>query len=353
MHIHHLSHIDLDGYGCQLVSSEIYKNIATKMFFYNANYGKEVMARIEHIIKNIKQNKENKAHIIISDLNLTLSECQSLKDEIFELNLNGYSVSFELLDHHKSGAECAAKYEWYVLDTTRCATKIVYDTLSARYEVLDLTKSWLSPMVDMINSVDLWCENSYAFEFGKVAMRIIAECREFSRFMFDDDDRGYKLHLLKESSKILGLNNNYIELDNSILGIKKRYLGGELNSDSIDNLISNFQNKLLSKRAESSLVYCDGYRGFLSYGLGSISVVANLFLKTNCDFDFFIDVNTRGNVSLRANNKCDVSAIASKYFEGGGHFNASGGKIEGFKESFLYDDIKVMIEEIFKGDKYE
>ena len=44
MQIHHLSHIDLDGYGCQLVSYEFFsKN--TNVYFYNANYGKEVLIK--------------------------------------------------------------------------------------------------------------------------------------------------------------------------------------------------------------------------------------------------------------------------------------------------------------------
>ncbi|RDU61436.1 phosphoesterase, partial [Helicobacter sp. MIT 14-3879] len=35
MKVFHLSHIDLDGYGCQLVSREFFQDIV----FYNANYG--------------------------------------------------------------------------------------------------------------------------------------------------------------------------------------------------------------------------------------------------------------------------------------------------------------------------
>ena len=48
MQLYHLSHIDLDGYGCQMVSKEIYTNAfsvdSLAMYFYNANYGKEVGA---------------------------------------------------------------------------------------------------------------------------------------------------------------------------------------------------------------------------------------------------------------------------------------------------------------------
>ena len=162
MNLYHLSHIDLDGYGCQLVSSEFYKTRASKIFFYNANYGKEVLARLEQIVRDIKNNKEE-SHILISDLNLTMSECDELKKEILELNLSGYQVSYELLDHHKSGQECANKYEWYVLDTKRCATKIVYDTLLGRFGLDESVRKWLEPMVEMINSIDLWNFFSYFF----------------------------------------------------------------------------------------------------------------------------------------------------------------------------------------------
>ena len=352
MNLYHLSHIDLDGYGCQLVSSEFYKTRASKIFFYNANYGKEVLARLEQIVRDIKNNKKE-SHILISDLNLTMSECDELKKEILELNLSGYQVSYELLDHHKSGQECANKYEWYVLDTKRCATKIVYDTLLGRFGLDESVRKWLEPMVEMINSIDLWNEEGFAFEFGKVAMRLIVECKELNRFMFDDEDRAYKLSLLRESSRFLGEERGHILLDNAILEMKKCYLNGSLLSDTLDNLISHFQNKLLGQKASECTLYCGEYRGFLSYGVGNISVLANLFLKTHTEFDFFLDVNARGNVSLRANGNCDVSVIAKKFFNGGGHFNASGGKIDNFKESFIYADIKEAIEQIFRGENDE
>ncbi|TLD82666.1 3',5'-cyclic-nucleotide phosphodiesterase [Helicobacter sp. MIT 11-5569] len=352
MQVYHLSHIDLDGYGCQMVSQEIYKNAFENpiLYFYNANYGKEVIARLEQIYKQIKlQDTGSKAHILVSDLNLTLEECQKLSQSVLELNLEGFQVSFELLDHHKSGQECAQKYDWYVLDTKRCATKIVYDTLLERYGLCDSIKVWLEPMVDMINSIDLWLENTTFFEFGKVAMRLIVEAKELNRFMFDDTDREYKLELLRNSAQFLKENNGHILLDNAILEMKKCFLKGSLLSDTLDNLVSYYQCELLRQKAESCSVYWGQYRGFLSYSIGNISVLANLFLKHNTQFDFFMDISTRGNVSLRANNACDVSLLAQKCFNGGGHPNASGGKIDGFKESFVYADIKANIQDILES----
>ncbi|PZT48810.1 phosphoesterase [Helicobacter valdiviensis] len=349
MNFYHLSHIDLDGYGCQLVSREFFKE--HNLFFYNANYGKEVMARLEQIFRAIKADIKVESYILISDLNLTLSECEELKKAVLELNLAGGKVNYELLDHHKSGAECASKYEWYYLDTKRCATKIVYETFLERFSLEDTTKAWLEPMVEMINSIDLWQEQEKYFEFGKVAMRLIVEAKELNRFMFDDADRAYKIELLQKSAKFLKEARGYIMLDNAILALKKEFLGGDLNSESLDNLASNYQVALLEQQKERCSVYCGKFRGFLSYSIGNISVLANLFLKKNPDFDFFMDVSARGNVSLRANNACDVSAISQKYFNGGGHLNASGGKIEGFKESFVYEDIKEAIKEIFIGEE--
>ncbi|TLD89203.1 3',5'-cyclic-nucleotide phosphodiesterase [Helicobacter sp. MIT 05-5294] len=358
MQLYHLSHIDLDGYGCQMVSREIYSQAfesAVSFYFYNANYGKEVGARLEQIYRQIKQNgiTKDKTHILISDLNLTLDECKSLAQSVLELNLSGFQITFEVLDHHKSGQECAQAYEWYYLDTKRCATKIVYETLLARFGLCGSTQEWLKPMVEMINSIDLWQEGGFGFEFGKVAMRLIVECKELNRFMFDDEDRNYKLALLKESAKFLSQPKGEIALDNAILEMKKCFLGGSLTSDTLDNLASNFQCNLLAQKSEKCSVIYEEYRGFLSYSIGNISVLANLFLKNNPQFDFFMDISARGNVSLRANHQCDVSQLARKFFNGGGHTNASGGKIDGFKESFIYEDIKESVQTILKGEEYE
>ncbi len=68
MKLYHLSHIDLDGYGCQYLTNLCFK----EKNFYNANYGSEVSARINEIIENIKDEKDDNKErlILITDLNL-------------------------------------------------------------------------------------------------------------------------------------------------------------------------------------------------------------------------------------------------------------------------------------------
>ncbi|KHF21959.1 phosphoesterase, partial [Vibrio parahaemolyticus] len=70
MKLFHISHTDLDGYGCQLITNEFFKDV----IFCNANYGLEVKLSIKKVLDDIKNYKEEKILFIISDLNLTLQE---------------------------------------------------------------------------------------------------------------------------------------------------------------------------------------------------------------------------------------------------------------------------------------
>ncbi|WQY87648.1 3',5'-cyclic-nucleotide phosphodiesterase [Helicobacter pylori] len=346
MQVYHLSHIDLDGYACQLVSKQFFKNTRC----YNANYGREVSARIYEILNAIAQSKENEFLILISDLNLNLNEAEYLQDKIQEHRLQNKNIQIQLLDHHISGKEVAESFHWYFLDTNRCATKIVYEFLKKHYTILEpKNATWLEPLVEMVNSVDIWDTQGYGFELGKVCMRMINQSSELNRFMFDDENRDYKLKLLEEVKNYLFLENAPVAYDNDLFRLKKIALGGDPDAETMDNISSNAQTHLLSLKKHDCSVYYQDKKGFLSYSMGGISVLANLFLTQNPDFDFYIDVNSKGNVSLRANGNCDVCELSQMCFNGGGHRNASGGKIDGFRESFNYRDIKEQIEEIFNN----
>ncbi|WRA26595.1 3',5'-cyclic-nucleotide phosphodiesterase [Helicobacter pylori] len=346
MQVYHLSHIDLDGYACQLVSKQFFKNIQ----YYNANYGREVSARIYEILNAIAQSKESEFLILVSDLNLNLNEAEYLQDKIQEHRLQNKDIQIQLLDHHISGKEVAESFHWYFLDTNRCATKIVYEFLKKHYAILEpKNATWLEPLVEMVNSVDIWDTQGYGFELGKVCMRMINQSSELNRFMFDDENRNYKLKLLEEVKNYLFLENAPVAYDNDLFRLKKIALGGDPDAETMDNISSNAQTHLLSLKKHDCSVYYQDKKGFLSYSMVGISVLANLFLTQNPDFDFYIDVNAKGNVSLRANGNCDVCELSQMCFNGGGHRNASGGKIDGFKESFNYRNIKEQIEEIFNN----
>jgi oligoribonuclease NrnB/cAMP/cGMP phosphodiesterase (DHH superfamily) len=337
--IHHLSHIDLDGYSCQLIM----KFTPYKIFNYNANYGAEVRQKLDMILENIKEDKVPSI-IFITDLNLTADESRWLNSEVNSLNELKKDVTIILLDHHGSGQESAQKYEWYYLDTTRCATKITYDYVREHFSFDE--PSWMKAFVDVVNAVDLWKQEEVAnFEYGKVCMRLINETRELNRVMFATQDTKYKLSLLLEASKLLGTQNAPILLDEKIHALKKAFFIQDKN-DTLDNLATKYVVELLGRARKEKTIYYKGYRGYLSYGVGNTSIIGNGFLLTYPEYDFIVDVSYRGTMSLRANNKVNVAQISKEWANGGGHPNAAGGRIIGFKEQYRYDKVKKQIEKI-------
>lgn len=340
--IYHLSHTDLDGYSAQLVM----KHSPHNMTYFNANYGAEVKVRLEEILETVKANKAP-ATILVTDLNLNTEEARWINLEVKRLNENALHVELLLLDHHGSGKDSAIKYEWYNLDTTRCATKIMYDYAVENFEVEE-TKS-LSAYVDVVNAVDLWLQDETKnFEYGKVCMKLVSDARELSRVMFASYDREYKFALLSVASSMMDVENANIILDEKMHSLKKDFFRYE-SDNTIDNLVTHYIVGLFGKYKADMTIYYKGYKGFLSYAVGNTSIIGNGFLVTYDDYDFIMDVSPRGTISIRANNKVDVSLIAKEIANGGGHPNASGGRIQGFKEQFIYSKVKAQIVKLLES----
>ena len=342
MKLFHISHTDLDGYGCQLITKEYFKEGT----FYNANYGIEVKLSIKKVLEQVLEYKEDEILILISDLNLTFPESKDLDRDVNNLIKDGYKIKLQLLDHHISGKKSSETFPWYYLDDKRCATKIVYDYMFEEFEGFDCNTSvWLSPLVNTINAVDIWLENEIKnFEFGKVLMSMISKVREVNNILFADLNREFRFYLLKEASKYLEEIDGHITLDNNVHFIKKEFLKLSKKDDTLDNLSADYLVKTLVDVKDDLTVICNGQKGLLTYCLGSISIPANAFLKANLDYDFFIDVNKKGNASFRADGKMDVSLMASKIAAGGGHVNASGGKFDDFKETIDYSEVRNYIQ---------
>jgi len=338
-YVFHLSHIDLDGYGCQYLTTKVFDKIKC----YNANYGAEVNARVEQIISDIKKEENIKPLILITDLNLTTKEANSLEKEAIKVG-----AKIVLLDHHGTGANAAEKFAWYYLDTTKCATVITYEWLQSNFD-FDKANNF-KPIVEAINSIDIWVEDSKYFPYGRVLLGMISGAREVNRVVFANEDREYKMSLIESAKEILEkypLEEAPIALDDALHKIKKDFFIEQKN-DTKDNLVANFVTNILTKNRDKMSVEYQGKRGILTYSTGNTSLIGNNFLVANDDFDFYMDVNSRGGFSLRSNNKVDVSKMAAKIGNGGGHPNASGGKIENYKDSFVYEKLRDFVQNYLK-----
>ncbi len=334
--IYHLSHIDLDGYGCQMVTNRYFNNIE----FLNSNYGKEINERINQIIQAIASSDVQNNLILITDLNLTMEQAKELEGKV---KTNQKDVKLLLLDHHKSGQDCADKFEWYYLDHTRCATKISYDFFSS---LMGEDKK-LSDLVDVINAVDIWLDDAKEFELGKVCLGLISGAKEINRVMFSKENSNYMFNILQEIQPYFSKPNPHIALDEAIHTIKKSFFKTN-KDDTLSNLVSSYNVKMLTKNRDKMQISYGEHIGILTYNIGNVSVIGNDFLKANPDFDFFMDVTSRKTTSLRANGKLDVSKMAKRVGNGGGHPNASGGLLNSFKDSFVYDNIRKQVIDILK-----
>ncbi|NKQ39984.1 MAG: phosphoesterase [Sulfurovum sp.] len=326
--LYHLSHIDLDGYGCQYLTSNVFQDLHC----YNANYGPEVKARLEEIVGQIERdkfiNQELNPQILITDLNLSIKEGHYIEKESKRLG-----AELQLLDHHATGASAAERFEWYLLDTSKSATMITYDWLQ---ELNDFDKDReFHNIVAAINAVDIWLDDHSLFEYGKVMLGMVSGAREINRVMFPEQDREFKLSLIEAGRERIDATSAPILLDDELHQIKKSFFRAVENNTK-DNLVAFYVTKLLSKQRPRLEINYMGYKGIMGYNVGNTSIVGNTFLVENPDMDFYMDVNYRGGFSLRSNDKVDVSIMAAKIGNGGGHPNASGGKIKDYKDSFVY-----------------
>jgi len=336
-HVYHLSHIDLDGYGCQYLSTQCFEKIDC----YNANYGPEVSARLGEIVKKIEQDKfiqgdETERLILVTDLNLTTKEGNWIEKEAVRIG-----AKLQLLDHHATGAKAAERFAWYSLDTSRCATLITYDWLQQHYGFDKENK--LAKIVKAINAIDIWVSDDELFEYGKVMLGMISGAREINRILFPAQDRAFKLSLIEAAKEIIEEKNAPITLDDSLHQIKKRFFLQQENNTK-DNLVAFYVTDLLTTDKQRLTITYKGYKGILGYNVGNTSIIGNTCMLNNPEYDFYMDINFRGHFSLRSNNKLDVSEMAANIGNGGGHPNASGGKIDGYKDSFVYADVRKFVQ---------
>ena len=336
-HVYHLSHIDLDGYSCQYLTTRCFKKIEC----YNANYGPEVTARLEEIVKKIEQDQfiassDIEALILVTDLNLTTKEANWLEREAMRIG-----AKIQLLDHHATGASAAERFAWYTLDTSRSATLITYEWLQKHYGFDK--ENHLSAIVQAVNAVDIWLNKDPLFEYGKVMLGMISGAREVNRILFPKQDRAFKLFMIEEAKKRVDTPDAPITLDDDLHQIKKRFFKQEKNNTK-DNLVANYVTDLFTAEKQRLTIHYRDYKGILGYNVGNASIIGNNCMVQNPEYDFYMDVNFRGNFSLRSNNKMDVSEMAAQIGNGGGHPNASGGKIENYKDSFVYADVRKFIQ---------
>jgi len=334
----HLSHIDLDGYSCQLVTRHFFDEV----HYYNANYGPEVTARLEEIESDIQSlHGGEPIMLLITDVNITEDECQrvnKMRERFLFLNIK---LKVQLLDHHITGKRQADNHDWYHLDISKSATRLTYD-----FCVNHFKKELETPMqryVQAVNAYDLWLQDDEGFEFGKVLNRVVVDSKEISKMMFRYEHVENKHALLLETLQFIEP-YDHIALDDTVFKNKKEFFAKGRDYNTIDNLVASYVIDLLNKKRESMTIVYRGHKGVLTFQGGNTSVLGNAFLTANPEYAFYMDVNPSGNVSLRANGQLDVSQMAIRLYRGGGHPNASGGRMGSLRDAYVYAKLRTLVQ---------
>ena len=173
--IYHISHIDLDGYGCQIVTEHYYGKGNVK--FFNCNYGNAIIYILENILQDIRKNKGNNT-LIITDIDLSIEVAKLVDDKFYKNN-----IDVILIDHHKTGAIVAEKYPWYNLNVKYCATKLT----QMYFKVDELEK-----FADYVNVQDLQFNSHPLFSQANFIGDIAYKGYDFP-YIIDEENFKYKM----------------------------------------------------------------------------------------------------------------------------------------------------------------
>jgi len=308
----HISHNDLDGYGCLFVSATKFSDLQ----YYNLDYSET--QQIPEIIE--KWDKVyNYDKIYITDLNLK-------EDIIKELNKFNNIV---IVDHHIWDYDYT-KYEniEFHIDNTKCATKAYYELVS------DLDN--IRNSIELINIYDLWKTDNEYFGVASVLNDWFYEILKDNK-IFDNKLRvELIITLLFRFSQLFDelkekYNTDYLieELEN-------------IKSSFIRDIITDKFNEPISNKMLLAKIQLENYKEFTeinNFKISNISsdifqVISSLYLdnnpnkicinyqrKANDDLTSFINT-----ISIRSRN--EKAREIAKMFGGGGHPNAAGAIVD-------------------------
>lgn len=338
--VYHLSHNDLDGYGSQYVTLVAGLNTIN----YNCNYG-EIQENIEIIKKSITSDDQ----LLITDVNLTEAEASYIDKLQKEVGFD-----LKLLDHHKTGRDVAKKYDWYHLDETKCGTFLTWEF----FDSLEETKLFAS----IVNDYDLWKEENEHFNKGKALTKIVEEYKySFSKGLEEEENKMI-LTLLDNAYRLMKKNISVSRVEEKMYSITRiLFLDGNKDNEDLtlhEIKVNFYTDKIMELEPKAyTVVNLDGYNTYLFTGLSKIfQIFSNKILNNIDDLDVAINISKSGTMSIRSRREdIDLGIIARKYFNGGGHPQASGGKLD-FEEETLKDEelVQLFIKTVKnKGNIYE
>lgn len=138
-----VTHIDLDGAGCEIVARFFYPELALKNI-YHLDYD-----TVDKEVRKLPNLSEET--LIFADLGMPKETADFLNTHC--------AGRVELFDHHKTAMEELREYPWAHFDLSSSGTKFLFDTLCQRMPEKEIPEA-LRDFVFYVNDYDLWLHQS-------------------------------------------------------------------------------------------------------------------------------------------------------------------------------------------------
>lgn len=351
--IYHLSHTDLDGYGSQYMT----RLLGYKIKYFNANYD-EVTEKVNDIYNLILENKNKKILFLITDL--SINEQLAKKMNNFKRGNTNIELTYQVLDHHKTGEEISNQNDWYYYNIEKCGSSLTAEYVNENLNNNIKLKKHLSFVGDFIQSHDIWEKESPHFNFANLLSDIIFNLY-FPDFMIEEKRNFLFNYIFVFISQYQLKETTVNEMEEQMVHILNKTLTLIMNNENILN-DKNIRSlyKLYYYEAEVYSKIKNNFKTFNINGLkfqilynsnsGFYQYFSHYFLENNSDIDFLINIKDSGTCSFRSVNKhADVEGIAKIFDEnGGGHFHAAGCKIKFEEKVHSYVELTKEIEKKIK-----
>ena len=290
------SHNDLDGVGAIIVGKYFVGPISSKFEQFSAD----------------RDDIEACDHTTLSEYDIILFTDITPTKELYN-NLIEQGQEVLVFDHHISAYTDLMNTipeEKYIYAIDRCGTQIFFDSLNEGRR----TSKCIYQFVELVNTYDLWQENSALWNEGKALHNILwgsvnwgatDNMTKYNKFIENQLDKFYK-------GKIFYFTQYEDRLIKSALNKEKENLA--------------FAKKNIEFRTDG-----EGNNYAYFECTSKLSIIANMILKEYNQLDYVVCHSTfkdrsgvlEPSVSLRSPGTMDVSLIAQIY-ECGGHKQASG-----------------------------
>lgn len=318
------SHNDLDGFGAPLLLKTVQSVMFPDTDFDMTNCG---AGRIDDELGRWMQSAEVNRFTDVYIMDMTPDSDYSFK----QLN-DRFANHWLVFDHHESEAALRQKYAANSVapadaNINPSATSLVWDWLKQQEHFADLDEQRqqeLAYLVELIRAYDTWdWQNDPAMA-------------DQERVDADNFDQLFWFYPLQDSAEFV---QNVFATGWSKYQAANRLLIRTLNERRAKYLKSHLKDLLITDLADHKfgIVYASDYK----------SEIAHELLEQNPAVEAALVISPVS-VSLRSNGKLDVAKFAEKYFNGGGHADAAGGRLTinpiEVGEQAVADELKQTIE---------